>query len=101
MTKKPIPKPISDAVGVGVTVPLTQPTKRTGAVFSVDTTAKVAPVSSTLLVKTRRAPANREYFVRGKMIVLNKVNGLAPRILEASSKSILILSIADAIALTK
>jgi hypothetical protein len=101
ITRNPIPNPTSYGVGIGVMGPLTQATKRTGAVFRVDATAEVAPVSSTLLVNTIRAPANKEYFVSGKIIVLNNAKGLAPRILEASSKSIRVLSTADDMALTK
>lgn len=104
MIKKPMPKPMSEAVGKGVIVFRTQSTNRTGAVLSGevgDITANVAPVSSTLLVKTKRAPANKEYFVKGRIIVLKRVKGLAPKILEASSKSMLIRSIAEAMALTK
>ena len=99
-----MPKAMSEEVGVGVTSFFTQFTNRTGAVFSGevgDNTAKVAPVSSTLLVKTRRAPAKSEYFVNGRIIVLKSVKGLAPRIFEASSKSMPIRSIAEAIARTK
>ena len=104
MIKKPIPKPMSEAVGTGVIVFRTQSTNRTGAVLSGevgDNTAKVAPVSSTLLVKTKSAPENKEYFVSGRIIVLKRVKGLAPKILEASSKSMLIRSIAEAMARTK
>ncbi len=99
-----MPKPISEGVATMALVFFTQLTNKTGAVFNGevgDNTAKVAPVSSTLLVKTRRAPANNEYFVNGRIIVRNRVRGLAPRILEASSKSMPMRSIAEAIARTK
>ena len=95
---------MSEAVGAGVIVLRTQSTNRTGAVLRdevLDITANVAPVSSTLLVKTNSAPANSEYFVSGRIIVLKRVKGLAPKILEASSKSMLIRSIAEAMARTK
>ena len=99
-----MPKPMSEGVAFIALVCFTQLTSRTGAVFSGevgDNTAEVAPVSSTLLVKTRRAPANNEYFVKGRIIVLKRVKGLAPKILEASSKSMPMRSIAEAIARTK
>ena len=99
-----MPKPISEAVGGGVIVFRTQSTSKTGAVLRGevgDITANVAPVSSTLLVKTKSAPANSEYFVNGRMIVLKRVKGLAPKIFEASSKSMLTRSIAEAMARTK
>lgn len=99
-----MPKPMSEAVAGIALVFFTQSTNRTGAVLRGevgDNTAKVAPVSSTLLVKTKRAPAKSEYFVKGSIIVLKRVNGLAPKILDASSKSMPIRSIAEAIARTK
>jgi len=99
-----MPKPMSEAVATIGLVFFTQFTNRTGAVLSRDVgdnTANVAPVSSTLLVKTKSAPAKSEYFVNGRIMVLKRVKGLAPKILEASSKSMLIRSIAEAIARTK
>jgi hypothetical protein len=67
----------------------------TGAVFNGEfgsSTATVAPVSLTLLVKTIMAPESIEYFVSGNTIVVNTLKGLAPRVLAASSMSTLILS---------
>lgn len=81
-TRMPQPRPISSEVAG--TVPLTQLTNRTGTVFN-SVTAKVAPVSLTLLVKTMTAPAINEYLVKGKMMVLNTVKGLPPNVLDASS----------------
>jgi len=97
--KKPQPKPISK--GVANTLCLTQFTSTTGAVWRLVTTARVAPVSLTLLVKTIIAPESMEYFVNGKIIVLKTPKGLAPSVLDASSKSKLILSTAADIDLTK
>ena len=94
--RKPQPSPKA-AVGTPL---LTQLTSRTGAVIRLLTT-NVAPVSLTLLVKTMIAPENMEYFVSGKIIVLNTPSGLAPSVLAASSSSMLILSIAADIVLTK
>ena len=94
----PQPRPISSEVAG--TVPLTQPTNKTGAVFNL-VTAKVAPVSLTLLVKTMIAPESNEYLVKGKMIVLNTVNGRPPSVLDASSKDTFSLSMAAVIDLTK
>jgi len=96
--KNPQPKPISN--GVADTFCLTQSTRTTGAVRSV-VTAKVAPVSLTLLVKTMIAPENIEYFVNGRIIVLKTPSGLAPSVLAASSVSMLTLSTAADIDLTK
>ena len=90
--------------GIGVSIPrseLTQFTTSTGAVCSFEDTANVAPVSLTLLVKTIIAPERIEYFVIGSTIVLKTVNGLAPKVLAASSKSTLMRSIAADIDLTK
>ena len=103
--KMPQPRPTSNGV-IGVedsTLPrstLTHPTSKTGAVFS-SVTAKVAPVSLTLLVKTMIAPANNEYLVKGRTIVLNTVNGRPPKVLDASSKFMFNLSMAATIDLTK
>jgi len=96
--RKPQPRPISN--GVASTFCLTQSTITTGAVRS-SVTAKVAPVSLTLRVKTIIAPESIEYFVNGRIIVLKTPKGLAPSVLEASSKSTLILSTAADIDLTK
>ncbi len=90
--RKPQPKPISKEVAG--TFCLTQLTMTTGAVWRVEATATLAPVSLTLLVKTIIAPDSMEYFVNGKMIVLNTPSGLAPSVLEASSRSTPILSMA-------
>ena len=95
----PQPKPMSS--DVAVTAPLTQFTITTGAVAIFDETAKVAPVSLTLLVKTMMAPERIEYLVNGNTTDLNTVNGFAPKVLEASSMSMFILSIAADIDLTK
>ena len=84
-TRKPTPR--ARSAGVTCTVPLIQATRRIGAVLSVLETADVAPVSSTLLVKTRIAPERREYFVRGMVIFRKILNGLAPNVLAASSSS--------------
>lgn len=89
------------SIGEAGTVPLTQSTSNTGTVFTSFTTARVAPVSSTLLANIIMTPANREYFVKGRISVLNTVNGLAPRVLDASSRSIVTLSIAATVARTK
>ena len=95
--RKPQPKPICNDGAFCVT----QLTRTTGAVCSFVTTAKVAPVSLTLLVKTIIAPESMEYFVNGRMIVLKTPKGFAPSVLAASSKSRLILSTAADIDLTK
>lgn len=98
----PHPNPISEGVA-GITC-FTQLTITTGAVCRVvcaDKTAKVAPVSLTLLVKTIIAPERIEYFANGRIMVVNTLNGLAPRVLAASSMSTLILSKAADIDLTK
>ena len=84
-TRKPTPKARSG--GVTETFPLIQLTSRMGAVFRVLETAEVAPVSSTLLVKTRIAPDNRAYFVRGSVIFRNTRRGNAPSVFAASSSS--------------
>ena len=94
----PHPRPISSEVA-GI-ICLTQSTNKTGAVFS-SVTAKVAPVSLTLLVKTMTAPAIYEYLVKGKMMVLNTVKGLPPNVLAASSLSMFTLSMAATIDLTR
>jgi len=73
----------------------------TGAVWSLVTTATVAPVSLTLLVNIIIAPESIEYLVRGRIIVLKTARGLAPRVRDASSRSRLILSTAADIDLTK
>ena len=104
--KKPQAKPTVKALtpAIEAVIPrteLTQLTRRTGAVSSVDVTAKVAPVSLTLLVKTIIAPERIEYLVRGKTIVLKTVKGLAPKVFAASSMSTFILSIAADIDRTK
>lgn len=67
--------------GIGAVTPLselTQLTINTGAVCKFEETAKVAPVSLTLLVKTIIAPERMEYFVSGSTIDLKTVRGLAP-----------------------
>ena len=104
--KNPQPRLISNGVAGGIEdpSPFTQFCKSIGVVINPDPvgrTAKVAPVSATLRVNIMMAPENNEYFVRGNITVRNTVNGLPPKILEASSKSIGTLSIAAAIALTK
>ena len=104
--KKPHAKPTVNVLtpGIAVVIPrieFTQLTIRTGAVSRVDETARVAPVSLTLLVKTMIAPERMEYFVKGKTIDLKTVNGLAPRVFAASSMSIVIRSIAADIERTK
>ena len=101
--RKPQPKPISNGVASIFCLPKrgTQSTRTSGAVRSVVTTAAVAPVSLILLVKTITAPESIEYLVNGRIIVLKTPKGLAPRVLEASSKSTLILSTAADIDLTK
>jgi hypothetical protein len=93
------PNPISD--GVAGTTCFTQLTITTGAVFNVETTARVAPVSLMLLVKTMMAPERIEYFVNGSIMDLNTPNGLAPKVLAASSMSRLMRSNAAVIDLTK
>jgi hypothetical protein len=100
-TRKPAPNAMSNGEACGTVVPLTQETSNTGTVFRLETTAKVAPVSSTLLANIIIVPANKEYFVNGRMIVLKTLNGLAPRVLDASSKSIVTRSMAPTIARTK
>lgn len=80
---------------------LTQFTIKTGAVCNFEATAKVAPVSLTLRVNTMIAPESMEYLVIGQTIVLNTVKGFAPNVFAASSISILILSMAADIDLTK
>jgi len=100
-TSKPAPKAMLEAGIVPLTQSLTQSTSNTGTVFRLDLTASVAPVSSTLLANIIMVPANKEYFVKGRMIVLNTENGLAPRVLDASSRSIVTRSMAATIARTK
>ena len=98
----PAPNPISREVAG--TVPLTQSTITTGAVLRGEfaaNTATVAPVSLMLRVKTMMAPERIEYFVSGKIIVEKTLKGLAPKVLAASSISILILSNAADIDFTK
>ncbi len=97
-TSMPQPSPISSEVAG--TVPFTQSTITTGAVRKFVTTASVAPVSLTLLVKTMMAPESIEYFAKGMIIVLNTVKGLAPRVFAASSMSMFILSNAAAMDFT-
>ena len=97
--RKPIPKAISD-VDAG-TLPFTQSTRSTGTVLSLVETAIAAPVSSTLLVKTRMAPEKAEYLVNGKRILLKIVRGFPPSVLAASSIFGGTLSIAADIDLTK
>ena len=80
---------------------LTQLTIKTGAVCNLEATAKLAPVSLTLRVKTMIAPERMEYFVIGHTIVRKTVNGLAPNVFAASSMSRLIRSIAADIERTK
>ena len=104
--KKPHAKPTVSEVtpGIGAVTPLselTQLTISTGAVCKWVVTAKVAPVSLTLLVKTIIAPERIEYFVSGNTIDLKTVKGLAPKVFAASSMSTLIRSIAADIDLTK
>jgi hypothetical protein len=104
--RKPQAKPTVNELtpAIGGIVPLselTQLTISTGAVFRLEETAKVAPVSLTLLVKTIIAPERIEYFVKGNIIERNTVKGLAPRVLAASSMSTFIRSIAADIDLTK
>ena len=97
--RMPQPSPISD--GVAGTTCFTQLTITTGAVSRDVTTAKVAPVSLILRVKTIIAPERMEYFVKGSIMVLKTPNGLAPRVLAASSMSRLMRSKAAVIDLTK
>src|SRR4030042_550454 len=97
-TRMPAPNPISN--DEARTVPLTQSTITTGAVLRFVTTATVAPVSLTLLVKTIIAPESIEYFVNGRTMLVNTLKGLAPSVLAASSMSTLILSKAADIDLT-
>ena len=101
----PQPRPISNEVtgavlGSAKKGLIQSVASRTGVVLSL-VTAKVAPVSLTLLVKTMIAPATNEYFVKGRIIVLNTANGRLPKVLAASSKSMFTLSMAAAIDLTK
>ena len=103
--KKPHAKPtVSELTpGIGAETPLselTQLTINTGAVCRF-VTAKVAPVSLKLLVKTIIAPERIEYFVSGSTIDLKSVRGFEPKVFAASSMSMLILSIAADIDLTK
>jgi len=84
-TRKPTPN--ARWAGVTGTVPLIQLTSRIGAVLRVTATADVAPVSSTLLVKTRIAPESKEYFVRGSVIFRKTRRGMAPNVVAASSSS--------------
>ena len=85
-TRKPTPKARSD--GVTEAAPLIQLTSRIGAVLSVLDTADVAPVSSTLLVKTSIAPESSAYFVRGNVILRKTRRGRAPSVFAASSSSL-------------
>ena len=64
-------------------------------------TANVAPVSLTLRVKTMIAPERIEYFVMGQTIVRKTVKGLAPKVLDASSISMVMRSMAADIERTK
>lgn len=80
---------------------LTQFTISTGAVCNCDATANVAPVSLTLRVKTIIAPDKMEYLVKGHTIERKTVQGLAPKVFDASSISKGIRSIAADIDLTK
>jgi len=83
---------------------LTQLTINTGAVCKEepgDITAKVAPVSLTLLVNTIIAPERIEYLVNGNTMDLKTVKGFAPNVLAASSMSTFIRSIAADMDLTK
>ena len=96
---KPQAKPTVNSLTPAIAEPmprmeLTQLTSRTGAVCSFVVTAKVAPVSLTLRVKTMIAPERIEYLVMGSTIVLKTVKGRAPKVLAASSISTLIRSIA-------
>ncbi len=82
--KMPQAKPTVNELtpGIGAVTPLselTQLTISTGAVCKFEETAKVAPVSLTLLVKTMIAPERIEYFVSGSTIDLKTVRGLAPK----------------------
>lgn len=87
-TSSPAPNPISsDEAG---TTPLTQFTNTTGAVWNGEfepNTATVAPVSLMLRVKAIIAPDRMEYFVKGRTIVVKTLNGFAPNVLAASSRS--------------
>ena len=103
---KPQAKPTINSLtpAIGDIVPLTELTQftiKTGAVCNLLATARVAPVSLMLLVKTMIAPERIEYFVIGQTIVLKTAKGLAPKVLAASSMSRLIRSIAADIDLTK
>ena len=82
-------------------IELTQLTIKTGAVCNFEATARVAPVSLTLRVKTMIAPESIEYLVMGQTIVRKTAKGLAPKVLAASSISIVIRSIAADIDRTK
>ena len=91
---KPQAKPTVNALtpAIGDIVPLTEFTQftiKTGAVCNFEATAKVAPVSLMLRVKTIIAPERIEYFVMGQTIVRKTAKGLAPKVLDASSISIL------------
>ena len=99
---KPTVKELTPAIGFATPrSALTQLTIRTGAVTKFELTAKVAPVSLTLLAKTMIAPEIIEYFVSGSTIERKTVKGLAPKVLAASSNSTLIRSIAADIDRTK
>ena len=86
----PTPNPISSSVAG--TIPLTHSTMTTGMVFMLVATATVAPVSPKLRVKAIMAPESIEYLASGKTIVVKTLNGLAPKVLAASSMSVPILS---------
>ena len=99
---KPTVNELTPAIGfVTPRSALTQLTIRTGAVTKFVLTARVAPVSLRLRAKTMMAPERIEYFVRGSTIERNRVKGLAPKVLAASSMSTLIRSIAADIERTK
>ena len=103
---KPQAKATFNAVtpAIGDIAPLTEFTQftiKTGAVCSCVATAKVAPVSLMLRVKTMIAPERIEYFVMGQTIVRKTARGLAPKVLDASSISMLMRSIAADIERTK
>ena len=83
---KPHAKPTVNSLtpAIGEIVPLTELTQftiKTGAVCNFEATAKVAPVSLTLRVKTMIAPERIEYFVIGQTIVRKTAKGLAPKFL--------------------
>ena len=98
-TRNPEAKAMSK--GVAGTIFLIQLTSNTGTVTKFEVTARVAPVSLTLLVKTMMAPESIEYFVRGNTIVRNTPSGFAPRVRAASSMSGLMRSNAEDIDRTK